>query len=157
MKKALVQILVFVTGLVLFIACDQGAVYDEFKPVPSQGWSKDSMLIFEIPVTDTLQNHNLYINIRNDVKYKYSNLWLFIEIEEPNGTAATDTFEITLADPSGKWLGNGFSGVKTLEAVYKRNIFFPASGDYRIQIEQGMREDVLKGITDIGVRLEKQQ
>lgn len=156
MKKAVLQFFIFVSAMAILFACEPGGGYNKFKSVSPDGWNKDSLLIFDIPVTDTIQNQNIFINVRNDVNYKYSNLWLFIKIAQPGGTEVTDTFEITLADPAGKWLGKGFGGVKTLETMYKRNVYFPVSGDYKIEIQQGMREDVLKGITDIGIRLEKQ-
>lgn len=157
MKKVISQILIFLLGIFVFIACDQSTVYDQFKELPNEGWNKDSTRVFTIDVKDTIQSNNLYISVRNDIKYKYSNLWLFIDIDQPGGPVLTDTFEITLADPSGKWLGEGFSGLKTREVLYKRNVYFPVSGQYVIAIQQGMRENVLKGITDIGIRLEKQE
>ena len=82
---------------------------------------------------------------------------MFIEIDQPGSNTVTDTFEITLADPTGKWLGEGFGGLKNRQVIYKRNVYFPVSGEYKISIRQGMRENLLKGITDIGVRLEKQE
>ncbi len=155
MKKTELRFLFLIPIIVLFISCDKNQIYDKFQPIPKLGWNKDSVIVFDISVTDTLQNQNLYINVRNDVKYKYSNLWLFVEIIQPGSSELTDTFEITLADQSGKWLGDGFGGLKTRKAIYKRNIYFPVSGNYRINIQHGMREDILNGITNIGVRLEK--
>jgi SNF family Na+-dependent transporter len=32
-----------------------------------------------------LQNHNLLVQIRNETSYSFSNLWLFIEITQPDG------------------------------------------------------------------------
>lgn len=157
MKKIILQISVFLLGIALFFACEQGAVYDQFSEIPKEGWNKDSLLVFAIDVRDTTQFHNLYINLRNDINYKYSNLWLFIDINPPGGTVVTDTFEITLANPSGKWLGEGFGGLKTRELLYKSSVYFPVSGRYEIRIQQGMRENILKGITDVGIRLEKQE
>ena len=157
MKRTGIQILVFVLSVFLIMACDKNRIYDQYLPIEKTGWDKDSLLVFDFPVSDTMQNHNLYINVRNDIKYKYSNLWLFLTIDEPGGTELTDTFEITLADPSGKWLGEGFGGIKTRQAIFKRDIYFPASGDYAIRVQHGMRENILMGITDIGVRLEKQE
>ncbi len=144
-------------GLLLAIlsACDANRVFDEYKPIIEESWHKDSLLVFTIPITDTVQNHNLYINVRNDIDYDYSNLWLFINIEQPGGVARRDTFEIALADPSGRWLGEGFGGYKTRKAAYRSNVFFPISGDYRISIQQGMRQNRLKGISDLGLRIEK--
>ncbi|MCG6188734.1 gliding motility lipoprotein GldH [Maribellus maritimus] len=157
MKK--IKHLFFLFGLLLFIlsACDKNKVFEEYKTIPEKVWNQDSLVHFSFPVTDTLQHHNLYLNIRNEVSYSYSNLWLFIEIVQPDGKSVKDTFEVTLADPSGKWLGEGFSGLKTLQAVYRRNVYFPVSGEYKINIQQGMREENLEGISDIGFRVEKIQ
>lgn len=136
-------------------ACDANSVFDRYKPIKNGVWHKDSLVVFNIPVTDTLQNHNLYINVRNKVDYRYSNLWLFVRIEQPEGTAMRDTFEMVLADPSGKWLGKGMGGLKNRKAIYRSNVFFPRSGSYTISLQQGMRDEKLNGISDVGVRLEK--
>jgi len=156
MKKAGIQFLFFIILITLFSACDKNKVFDQYKVLPEAGWHKDSLQIFELNIANTLQTNNMYINVRNDIKYKFSNLWLFIEIESPDSTAKTDTFEIVLADPSGKWMGTGFGGIKTSQIMYKRSINFPKSGLYKINIRHGMRSNLLKGIRDIGIRVEKQ-
>ena len=148
------RLVVAIVLLVLF-ACDKNRVFETYKPVTGKGWHKDSVMTFTIPVKDTLSNHNLYINIRNDINYKYSNLWLFVALEQPGGVIAKDTFELVLADPAGKWLGEGIAGIKTSMLVYKRNVFFPVTGEYKFTIRQGMRETVLPHLTDVGVRVEK--
>ena len=111
-----------------------------------------------VPVgVKTVQNYNLYINIRNDINYGYSNLWLFVDIEQPDGASICDTFEMVVADASGKWLGEGFGGLKTRKAVYRSNVYFPHSGKYKVSVQQGMRENKLEGISDVGFRVEKME
>ncbi len=139
----------------LFWSCDKNMVFEEYKEIPQSGWHKDSLVVFTIPISDTLQNHNLYLNIRNNINYNYSNLWLFVEINQPGEIAVTDTFELALADPSGKWLGEGFGGIKTKRTIYRSGVYFPVSGNYKINIQHGMREEILDGITDVGFRVEK--
>jgi gliding motility-associated lipoprotein GldH len=80
---------------------------------------------------------------------------LFVEIEQPGGEVLRDTFEIVVADPSGRWLGKGFGGIKTLQTLYRRDVYFPVPGEYTISLQHGMREDVLTGIHDVGIRIEK--
>jgi len=143
-----------VASLPVLFACRQNLVFEQYQNISDQKWYKDSVLVFNVAIEDTTQNNNFIINVRNDVDYEYSNLWLFLSIEQPDGKILDDKFEVALADPSGQWLGNGFGGLKTREAVYRRNIFFPVSGEYKIRIQQGMREDYLKGISDIGIRIE---
>jgi gliding motility-associated lipoprotein GldH len=156
-KKTFCRFIAAAILFAAFLACNHKVVTGEYSTIKQANWHKDSTVVFHIPVSDTIKNHSLYINVRNDINYKYSNLWLFIELAPPRGNQTViDTFEITLADERGKWLGEGFGGVKTLESVYKQNVFFPASGDYQLSIKQGMRDNRLKGITEIGFRLEKE-
>jgi len=134
-----------------------GGVSGEYRSIPKSDWNRDSLVVFQIPVTDTVQRHNIFLNVRNDIEYKYSNLWLFVEIIQPgDSTAVIDTFEFTLADQTGKWLGHGFGGVKTNEMLFKSNVYFPVSGIYGLHIQHGMRGKLLNGITEVGYRLEKQ-
>jgi gliding motility-associated lipoprotein GldH len=153
--KTVFQLMLVGLFLTALSACDTHRVFDEYKAIPKKEWNKDSLLVFDIPVTDTIQSHNLYINIRNDINYSYRNLWVFVKIEQPNGSAIRDTFELAVADAAGKWLGEGFGGLKTREVIYRRNVFFPRSGNYIISLQQGMRENMLEGISDVGIRVEK--
>ncbi len=155
MKKIAFPFLTVFVILFLTFSCNNNGFFGEYKTIPRAVWHRDSVVVFQVPVTDTLQKHNLYVGVRNDIEYKYSNLWLFINIIQPgDSTAVTDTLEVTLADPAGKWLGHGFGGVKTSETLFRENVFFPVSGNYEIQIKQGMRGTQLDGITEIGFRME---
>lgn len=155
MKRVLPLLLLLIVAGLGFISCDKTVVFDKYKSIPESGWHKDSLVVFNIPIEDTLQNHNLLINVRNEKSYNFSNLWLFIEIIQPDGQIMKDTFEIALADPSGKWLGDGMGGLKTRETIFRRNVKLPVSGEYTVKLQHGMRENVLKGIHDVGFRIEK--
>jgi gliding motility-associated lipoprotein GldH len=155
MKKFTFRFLIVFLILITIFACNKGRFFGEYKTIPRAVWHRDSIVVFQIPVTDTLKNHNLYVDVRNDINYKYSNLWLFIDIIQPgDSTSVTDTLEVTLADQTGKWLGKGFGGVKTTEALFRKNVFFPVAGNYQIQIKQGMRGQLLEGITEVGFKVE---
>jgi gliding motility-associated lipoprotein GldH len=56
-----------------------------------------------------------------------------------------------MANERGKWLGNGVSKY-TLPLLYLEDMPLQ-SGGYDVIIQQGMREDVLQGITDIGLKV----
>ena len=67
-----------------------------------------------------------------------------------------------MADPTGKFLGTGFSEIKENKLFYKENIIFPIIGEYSVAIKQAMRKSDeidgiqnLNGITDVGFRIEK--
>ncbi len=148
--------LIFLTLLTfIFASCDSNRVFEEYETIETDGWHKDSAAVFSINLDNTEQGCNLLVNIRNNSKYPNSNIWLFIDITSPDGTMLTDTIEYTLADKTGKWTGSGIGDLFDNQFSYKQNIFFPVAGEYSISIKQGMRSTKLKGIQDIGFRIEK--
>jgi len=155
MKHALKYIPLVFAAILVFVSCGRKALTNEYKVIGKNGWNKDSLMVFKVPVTDTLKMYQVFVNVRNDIEYKYSNLWLFVGITQPGDTIpATDTLEITLADPTGKWLGEGFGGMKTTETHYRKNVYFPKAGSYKIEVQHGMRGKILTGITDVGIRVQ---
>lgn len=142
-------------SLVILFACDPQKEFESYHSIETSGWNKDSLITFSVDLKNTAGSHNLYINLRNSGDYEFSNLWLFITIKSPDSTVLTDTVEFQLADPSGKWTGNGIGDLFDNQFEYKENIFFPVPGTYEFSIQQGMRSQRLKGIKDVGLRIEK--
>jgi len=145
---------------ILFIACDSNRVFDDYKSLPNQ-WNKDSVLTFKLENIDTLKSYNLFINVRNNSDFEYSNLFLISEIQFPEGKVITDTLEYQMAEPNGEWLGTGFGDVKESKLWYKERVRFPESGEYQVSIQHAMRKngsekglENLNGITEIGFRIE---
>jgi gliding motility-associated lipoprotein GldH len=146
-----------------FCSCDSNRVFDEYKSVPNQ-WHKDSIISFNVIPPDSINNYNLFVNLRNTNDYKFSNLFLIVEMDYPNGKIVKDTLEYKMADPSGKFLGTGFTDVKENKLWYKgheNSFVFNEMGEYKIHIQHAMRQngqvngiENLEGITDIGFRIE---
>lgn len=144
----------------ILISCgsiDTGKVYEEIVAIPSEGWSASQSYKFEMPVTDTTKAYDILLHFRNTGRYAYSNIWLFIESTSPKGNSLKDTFEIELADNLGRWLGEGIGDVNNLLVPYKENILFPVKGVYQVKITQAMREETLKNVLDLGIRLQVHQ
>jgi len=137
------------------VSCDRKRVFESYRTLDKNGWNKDSIVTFNVTLTDTVKNDNIFVNIRNKGTYPYSNLWLFLTIGSPDGKTHTDTVEFSLAEPSGKWKGSGIGGLHDNQIIYKSSVYFPHKGNYKFQLKQGMRDNVLQGIRDIGIRIEK--
>jgi len=146
----LLVIVVLLTG-----ACNGGVVYEKNDHIPGNEWNRYHIPVFEADITDTVNLHNLFVNLRNTGEYPMSNLFLFISASAPGGAYTRDTLELILAEPSGKWKGRGFGSVWQNRFYYRQNIRFPEKGIYTFKVEQAMRIDDLPGILDIGLRIEK--
>jgi len=145
----------------ILVSCDSNRVYDEYKSVPN-GWHKDSIVSFKLNPPDSLKPYDLFVNVRNTNAYKYSNLFLIVEMIFPHGKTIKDTLEYRMADPSGKLLGEGVMDIKENKLWYKENVVFNEDGEYTVNIQHAMRENgkvngvvSLEGITDIGFRIEQ--
>lgn len=163
--KRMIKLRFFILVVLSFgaISCDNTQVFDEYKTV-SNAWEIDEEINFVLPKLDTTQTYNLFINVRNNNEYKYSNLFLISEIKFPNGKVITDTLEYQMALPNGEWLGTGFSDLKESKLWYKENIKFVEEGAYQVTIEHAMRKNgevngifSLEGVTDVGFRIEYAQ
>lgn len=151
-------------GIILFYAlwtiavlssCDPGRIYEENVRISEDGWRHSDRARFEVEITDTVSACDIYINVRNNSKFKYMELWLFIDSYLPQGDTMRDTMKIMLADHYGKWLGHGLGDKYDNRILFRENVYFPVSGTYIFEYEQAMREEPLTGIDDIGLRIER--
>ena len=152
----------FLIAMLLF-SCNQNVVFDDYKSIDG-AWDKDHVVEFNFTAPDSIQSYNLFINLRNDNNYKFSNLFLIAELSYPHGKTLVDTVEYQMAKPSGEFLGSGAFSVKENKLWYKgfnEPFVFSELGNYQIKISQAMRQNgsvegvkLLDGITDVGFRIE---
>jgi len=146
------------------VSCNEGLIYSEYVALNNGIWKKEDTVNFQLKDLDTLGKHNIFLNVRNDERYEFSNLFLILELEAPDGNTKVDTLEYEMALPSGEWLGKGTGSVKESKLWYKENIGFEESGVYKVNVLHAMRKngeveglDDLVGITDVGIQIEKVQ
>lgn len=145
---------------IIFFSCDKKGVFDQYHSL-GKTWNKDTIVAFNFNRTDTTTVYNLFVNLRNNNDYPFSNLFLIVSLEEPDGLTKVDTLEYQMANPDGTLLGTGFSDFKESKLWYKENIKFLKTGDYKLSIQQAVRKtgkisgvQELEGITEVGFRIE---
>jgi gliding motility-associated lipoprotein GldH len=145
----------FILGvLLLSFSCSSPALYNQYQAINETIWEKDKVYYFTFEIEDPSNLYDIHLEIRNNNLYPYQNLWIFYSEEPPIGSLRKDTLECMLANEFGKWYGNGISLFQSsfpLRKQYK----FPHAGQYTFGIRQGMRDDTLKGIQEIGLRVER--
>lgn len=145
----------------LFMSCDKKRVFDEYKEIDGS-WHKKQKVTFAFEQNDTLQDYNMFVNIRNNNDYPYNNLFLIVSMLQPDGVTKVDTLEYQMANPDGSLMGEGFSDVKESKLWYKENTRFPKAGKYIVTVQQAVREtgkvpgvEQLQGVSEVGFRIEK--
>ncbi|WP_330442444.1 gliding motility lipoprotein GldH [Flavobacterium sp. C4GT6] len=152
--------------LFLTASCDKKRVFDDYKAFNGT-WNKDSIVSFQFEQNDTVTPYNMFVNIRNNNNYPFNNIFLIVNLEQPDGVTVTDTLEYMMANPDGSLMGKGFSDVKESKLWYKGfdgDYNFPKAGNYTVSIEQAVRKagsipgvEELEGVTEVGFRIESKE
>jgi len=152
-KKKILLGLLFL--MAVFTSC-QNDSFDKRTIIPEARWPQENRVAYDVEITDTLSSYEFGIGLRHLENYRYSNLFVFLHTTMPNGNHTRDTIECTLATPEGRWIGKSSGSMRDLTVPLNEHLIFPLSGTYHFEIEQAMRDPVLKGISDIGLYIEKQ-
>jgi len=147
--------MILLLGVLVLSSCDSSRIFEKNVEIPEAGWNINNKIKFDVDITEPAIPTNFYINVRNADGYPYNDLYLFIKTTFPDGKMSNDTFECTLADENGKWLGKGMGDIYDNQIPFKRNIRFPTAGKYSFEIQHGMRLETVPLILDIGLRIEK--
>ena len=151
-----INVLPGILAIILIISgCDSYMVYDKSNSINDTVWNRNSRQKFFVEITDTANYNNIHVRLRHTGLYPYSNLYIFLKTTLPSGQSKTDTLEMILADDGGRWYGSGLGDVKSYSIPYRDKVRFMHPGTYLFEIEHAMRDIDLKGILNVGIRVEK--
>ena len=139
MKSLLKNSILSLFSACLLTACNEHTVYHSYQSLPNKGWGKSDTLSFHIPITDSVPTTlRLFAEVRNSIEYPYHDLIAFC-----------------LADSTGRWTGHGWGSIYQSETfITSVRPLHPAN--YTIKIMSGMKDEKLQGLSDVGIRIEKQ-
>ena len=135
------SIVSLIIGLALaFTACTNSS-FNKRMVIDDAEWAQENRVCFDVPIDDTINGYVFGMELRHLENYRY---------------ITHDTIECTLATPEGRWIGKSSGSMRDLHIPLNEALRFPLCGTYHFEIEQAMREPVLKGISDIGIFVERQ-
>lgn len=141
---------------ILFLCgCDGNVVVDTNTAMPSRNWSYANKISAVVDVVDPSQPLSIYFKLRHTGNYRYSNLFVLLHISGAGEKKQTKRFEYTLAQPDGQWNGSGSGNLFNYTLPLLTNYKFPKAGKYQFEIEQNMRDNPLKEISDAGIKILK--
>lgn len=146
---------IFIFFALLLVGCSGRTIYSHYEPLPYSGWDADSALVYDFSVADSSRYYDIVLNLRHGDNYPHQNFWVFAELYRDSVLLSSDTLDYYLADDRGRWLGNGFGSHHDMPMLLKQRFVFPFGGEYRISLRHGMRNDVLPGVTEVGITVDK--
>ena len=145
-------------GLILMlVCCDSNRVYEDNVEFKDRTWKITTPAELEFEVSDTAQSYNLYLDVRNSLDYPYARLFVNYQLVDPNGTVVKkemlteNLFDVKTGEPNGR---SGLGDVYDHQFGFLTNYTFNKTGKHKVRFEQFMRQDTLKGILAVGLRVE---
>lgn len=158
MKKGTSSYFLIVLGLIglLFFSCQNvETLIDTNQSIDHLKWNYADKMRIPVKVENVETAYTFYLNLRHTGDYKYSNIFILIHQTSPDGKKISERKEFTLALPDGEWLGKGAGSLYSHQMIFRKNYYFPKKGTYLFEFEQNMRDNPLREISDIGIRIEK--
>ena len=162
-RKSIFLILSIVMILLDSCGLPENTITEEFQTIDKGIWGWKETKSYTFTVDDSTHYYNIYCGLRITGKYNYSNIWLIYELAESRNANNSSLnsllkkqFQIELADQTGRWLGKGMSNLISYEQplLIKTKL---KKGNYTFKLSQNMREDLLSGVNDVGIKVEKAQ
>ncbi len=144
-----------IAALVTLIAgCTDPPYFHENRTFANATWLADEPEVFTFQINDTTQAYDFLLNLRHGDAYPFSNLYLFVQLDFPNGKRSVDTLECVLADSRGQWNGKKTGQLVDHRIMLNARRIFPMTGTYHFQVRHAMRVDPLTEIHDLGFTLD---
>jgi len=148
MRVQRILIIAFAVASAAVIGCGPGPASSDAVQLNPSGWGALDTAVMTFHVEHPDHRHDLQFGLRHGEDYPFSNLFLFVELEYPNGKTLLDTLECPLGAPDGRWYGEG-RGWIDLRVGYKQAVAFPIKGDYTLKVVHAMRRDPLLGMAEL--------
>ncbi len=143
--------------LICFNACSPIDIFEKNVAVPNFAWSADFKPEISFEVTDTTARYTIYVVLRHNDAYRYKNIWINVHMTEPSGTTRSEALELRLATDEKGWLGSGMGDIweHRIPITPPQDPKSLHAGTYTFRLENIMREDPLRHVMNVGIRLEK--
>jgi gliding motility-associated lipoprotein GldH len=142
--------------LIAAASCSTLGIHERNMPVPGHAWSSGFQPELTFSVTDTSSAYLVFFVFRHTDAYRFNNIWVDITSRSPGDTADNrQRFDLPLSD--GKdWTGTGIDDIYEHRILlYREPVRFRRPGTYRVRLAHVMREDPLRHVLSVGLRVEK--
>lgn len=147
---------IFLFSALFLASCIKINLYEKHAVIPSQEWFYNDNPKFTFHIDDTTAQYNVYIVLRHSDLYQYNNIWLRLGMKSPKDSITYQNINLILGTDKKGWEGSGMDDIyEVRKNLFTTPLSFKNSGDYTFTISQIMRENPLKYILSVGIRVEK--
>ena len=147
--------LIILLASLILTSCTTVDLYERTVSLPGHEWKSTNKPEFHFTIADTTTLYQVYFVIRHTEKYNYNNIWVNYYYQPPNDTLHKEAREFQLATNEKGWLATGMDDIYEHRIKLAPDAGKLKAGTYKFILENIMREDPLKEVLNVGVRVEK--
>ncbi len=161
LRKLCIILLAAFCSQLTAVSCTTIDLYERTASIPDHSWQSSFKPSFSFTIKDTTSAYQLFLILRHTDKYNYNNIFVNLYAQQPGlDTIQKVKYDLVLATDQDGWMASG------MDDIYEHHIpltpagqlfYFKKPGQYTFSIEQIMRENPLKNVLDVGLRIEKKQ
>lgn len=155
MNRTTLIISVFTVALAILSSCNRKTVYNHYEHTPTGGWNNEDTLLYKIKGIKETGTYTREVCLRYTHNYPFTNLCLIIEQQVlPSGNICSDTLHCQLTGDDENKPEPGLA--------FKHNMFRLPAAEFNendsivIKVYHDMRRKNLQGISDVGIKIEKE-
>lgn len=137
-------------------ACESNTVYYRYERASLDGWEKNDTIVFDIPPVKDAGTYKATVGIRVGSTYPFEQFCLVVEnVVLPDNTHTMDTLRCRIQSGDGKRFGDGV-GLRYHGMECHSLIDLHEGDSLHIAVRHNMKRHIVPGISDVGIRLERQ-
>ncbi len=143
------------------LSCTTIDLYEKSVSIPGHAWKNNYKPSFTFTIHDTASAYQLFLVLRHNDQYNFNNIYINLYAQQPGMDSAQKVrYDLKLATNEDGWLASG------MDDIYEHRIaltppgqqfYFKNPGSYTFSVEQIMREEPLKNVLNVGLRIEKKE
>ena len=141
-------------NVILLSGCgNEQIVFHDFHSFSTEIWAQHDIIDFYVKIPDPSETYSLYIEVRKNNLYPYRNLPLSICCVGNDSVLLNDTLQLT-SNKGKYWSSKGLGRLHQMQSDM-RTLAFNHTDSNRITLSYLLPNSLLKGINNIGIRIEK--
>ncbi len=145
---------IIIIGLTLSSCSKKITVFDKYIHTPNSGWDSRDTIKFNVTQIPDTALYIIDVGLLTSKSFPFSSLSLIVGMRVlPSQEVFEDTLICDLVDDKGNILGKGISRYQYNFPL--KNINLNQGDSLEVNIRHAMRQETLKGILDIGLKVSK--
>jgi gliding motility-associated lipoprotein GldH len=149
------KIILFVICPIFLVACNSNKIFENYKDIDNNKWSRDNIVTFDVDVEDTSVPYDVDLAIRHSSYYVWADIMINLTTIYPSGEERTKDHDLMLRNKDGSFKAEGAGDLWDITFPLLSGANFAEKGKYQFKVQNIMPQPVTDDIMQVGLIVKK--